>query len=321
MRLGAKLTLWVLIPLVLVLGAMGVVTLRREQEMHQRAASEQVDRIARVLAIPVADALRRGASEELPDIVSRTGLSSGRFGLVVYDPAGQPIERWGLHAQAGAVDPEAVRALSGTARGRGFAEDLDGLGVRSHLLALADGSRLLGGLKVSLSLSEAHQLLEGERWSFLGMLSVLSLALAVLIFVTIRRQVGLPLARLMSGITTLATGGKLEDLAISGQDEVAQVAREFNQLGRRLDEARKRLLQESEYAQNVIQSITDGIIGVDRDCVIRTWNRAMVERNGIPETEVLGRNLWTTFPAFEREGLRAEVEQLLDGTRREVDLR
>ena len=321
MRLGAKLTLWVLIPLILALSTLAAVTLRREQEVHQRNASEQADRIARVLAIPVGDALRRAAPTELAGIVARAGLSPSRFGLVTYDAAGQPLMRWGLHTQAAALDSGSLAALGEAERGRSFTEELDGLAVRSHLVALTGGSRLLGALKVSLSLSEAHRVLEGERWSFLGMLSLLSVALAVLISVTIRRQVGLPLARLMSGITTLASGGKLEDIAISGRDEVAQVAREFNYLGRRLDEARSRLLRESEYARNVIESITDGIIGIDRDGIIRTWNRAMVERNGIPEAEVLGANLWTTFPAFEREGLRTAVEQLLDGTQREVDLR
>jgi two-component system NtrC family sensor kinase len=102
---------------------------------------------------------------------------------------------------------------------------------------------------------------------------------------------------------------------------VAQLAREFNALARNLDEARRRLTQESEHARNVIQSITDGIIGVDPQGKIRTWNRAMVERYGIPESEVLGRGLFEAFPALEREGLRPEMESLLRGEAREFTLR
>ena len=59
MRLGAKLTLWVLIPLLLVLMTFTFVTLQREREVHQREVREEAERIANTLAISVTDALRR----------------------------------------------------------------------------------------------------------------------------------------------------------------------------------------------------------------------------------------------------------------------
>ena len=92
-------------------------------------------------------------------------------------------------------------------------------------------------------------------------------------------------------------------------------------MARYLDEARRRLVQESEYARNVIQNITDGIIGMDSELQIRTWNRAMVERYGIAESEVLGRPLFEAFPTLEREGLGKELNRLLSGERRTFSLR
>jgi PAS domain S-box-containing protein len=102
---------------------------------------------------------------------------------------------------------------------------------------------------------------------------------------------------------------------------VALLAREFNSLARNLDEARRRLLQESEHARNVIQNITDGIIGVDSGMRIRTWNRAMAERYGIADSEVLGRDLFEAFPTLDREGLRSELDRLLQGECRSFSLR
>jgi PAS domain S-box-containing protein len=80
-------------------------------------------------------------------------------------------------------------------------------------------------------------------------------------------------------------------------------------------------VEEGEHARNVIQSITDGIIGIDADCRIRTWNRAMTDRYGITDTEVLGRNLFDAFPPLEWEGLRPAVEGLLSGATPTVLLR
>jgi PAS domain S-box-containing protein len=47
----------------------------------------------------------------------------------------------------------------------------------------------------------------------------------------------------------------------------------------------------------------------------------MVERYGIAESEVLGRDLFEAFPALQREGLREEVGRLLRGERRDFILR
>lgn len=321
MRLGAKLTLWVLIPLLLVLMTFTFVTLQREREVHQREVREEAERIANTLAISVTDALRRRSPADINRIAEESALEKSRFGLAVYDSEGRPILTWGLAWGTGAIGPRELASLSSIPRGVGVVEQEGGTTVRSHLVTLSSGGELLGGLKVSVSLQEAQEVLDRERNYFLGMLGVVCVVMIALVSLTIRRTVSLPLHGLMGRIAALGRGEAPEDVTIPGKDEVAQLAREFNLLAQHLDEARRRLLQESEYARNVIQNITDGIIGVDSGLHIRTWNRAMVERYGIAESEVLGRHLFEAFPTLEREGLREELERLLGGERRTFSLR
>jgi len=321
MRLGAKLTLWLLIPLLLVLGVFAAVTLQRERTVHYREVSEEAERVSNTLAISVTDALRRKNPDEVRRIAEASRLDAVRFGLAVYDSQGRPIFTWGLAAKAGAVGRQELIALSSLPRGFGQEELQGGVPVQSHLIALAAGGELLGGLKVSMRLQEIQEVLDRERNHFLGLLAVVSVVLVLLVSVVIRRTVSLPLHGLMGRIAALGRGLVPGDVTITGRDEVAQLTREFNLLARNLEEARRRLLEESEHARSVIQNITDGIIGVDRTCRIRTWNRAMVERYGIPEAEVLGRDLFEAFPALEREGLRTELERLLTGERKEFFLR
>lgn len=320
MRLGGKLTLWVLIPLLLVLTAFSAVMLRREREVHLRGVRDEAERIANMLAISVAQALRRKNPAEIYRIAEESALQKNRFGLAVYDREGRPILSWGLAWKTGAIAPQQLINLSSVPRGRSIDEEQDGIPLRSHLVPLSVGGELLGVLRVSVSLREAEDFLARERNYFLTMLAVVCVVLAVLVSATIRRTVSLPLRGLMARIAILGRGEAPEDLAVPGKDEVARLAREFNVLARSLDEARRRLLQESEYASNVIQNITDGIIGVDSQLRIRTWNRAMVDRYGIAEFEVLGRDLFEAFPALEREGLRSELDRLLSGECREFTL-
>ena len=321
MRLGAKLTLWVLIPLLLVLITFTLVTLRREREVHQREVWEEAERIANTLGIAVTEALRRQSPGDINRVAEESALDKSRFGLAVYDSQGRPIMTWGLAWGAGAIGARELAGLSSIPRGVGVVEQEGSTMVRSHLVALSSGGELLGALKVSVSLQEMQQVLDRERNYFLGMVAVVGIVLIALVSLTIRRTVSLPLHGLMGRIAALGRGEAPKDVTVPGKDEVAQLARDFNLLARHLDEARRRLLQESEYARNVIQNITDGIIGVDSGLRIRTWNRAMVERYGIAESEVLGRHLFEAFPALDREGLGEELNRLLSGERRTFGLR
>jgi PAS domain S-box-containing protein len=321
MSLGTKLTLWVLIPLLFVLSVFAVVTLRREREVHQREVWGEAERIANSLAITFTEGLLRRDLAILRRIAEQAALEQSRFGLTVYDSQGRPILSWGLASPAGAIGRQEMAALSSLTRGVGLVEQQGDIPVRSYLVALTAGGELVGGLKVSVSLQEMQEVLDRERNYFLGMLAVVSIVLIVLVSVTIRRTVSRPLHGLMERITALGRGQVPEEVILPGRDEVARLAQEFNLLARTLEEARRRLLQETEYARSVIQNVTEGIIGLDREYRIRTWNRAIVERYGISESEVLGRDLFEAFPNLQREGLQQELEPLLHGERRTFSLR
>jgi PAS domain S-box-containing protein len=321
MSLGGKLTLWVLLPILMLLIVYAAITLHREQQIHQGEVRESVERLANTLAISVTDALWRKRPAEISNIVDRSALDKKHFGLVVYDQEGHPILAWGLDAWARGVSRQELMALTSLPRGVGSVEQTSGIPLGSHLIALTADGELLGGLKVSESLEVVQAVLAHERNYFLSMLAVVSIVLVALISITIRRTVTVPLAGLMDRAAVLGRGQIPEDVIVSGRDEVARLAQEFNALARNLEEARQHLVRESKYAQNVVQSITDGIIGLDAAGHIRTWNRAMADRYGIPEAEVLGRDLFEAFPALDREGLKKELNSLFRGERRDFTLR
>ncbi len=280
-----------------------------------------MERTASTLAVAVAEVLQRHSKPDLSEIVKRSGLDPVRFGLAVYDTHGNPYFTWGLFADNRSLRRENLTPLLGLPRGMGRVEEIGDLPVRSHLIALDAGGTLRGGLKVTMSLQEIRAILTRERNTFLGTLAAVALLLIVLISVLIHRTVSRPLGQLTDRISALASGKPTEDVAIAGRDEVAQLSQAFNALGRSLEETRRRLLEEARHARDIVQSITDGIVGVDAAGRIRTWNRAMVDRYGIPEADVLGCNLFEAFPALEAEGLREEVDGLLTGAKPALLLR
>lgn len=67
------------------------------------------------------------------------------------------------------------------------------------------------------------------------------------------------------------------------------------------------------FIRGVVESIRDGVVVVDREGRVVTWNRAMEERYGVAAEEVAGRPLFDIFPNLRREGIASPIERLLAG--------
>lgn len=56
-----------------------------------------------------------------------------------------------------------------------------------------------------------------------------------------------------------------------------------------------------------------GIFGVDREFVVRLWNRCMAEWLALPASRIEGRELGSVLPAFRSAAYRERISQLFDG--------
>jgi PAS domain S-box-containing protein len=68
-----------------------------------------------------------------------------------------------------------------------------------------------------------------------------------------------------------------------------------------------------EFNENVVQSVQDGIVAVDRDFRITLWNKAMEEIRGFKAEEVLGNVITEVFPHVIEQGLDELFQAALDG--------
>ncbi len=78
--------------------------------------------------------------------------------------------------------------------------------------------------------------------------------------------------------------------------------------------AERSLRQLSEVNRAIVDSTVEGIILVDRELRLAMWNPYMEKATGIPENEVIGRNLLEIFPALERQRAYGQLQDALQGT-------
>jgi len=100
-------------------------------------------------------------------------------------------------------------------------------------------------------------------------------------------------------IGTAVAIGVLADIEKRDRLEVAALSREV--------QARERFIT------NVVESLKDGLVVLDREGRVQAWNPAMEHRYEIKAQEVLGKLFLEINPSWKREGLAEPVGRLLRG--------
>jgi PAS domain S-box-containing protein len=78
--------------------------------------------------------------------------------------------------------------------------------------------------------------------------------------------------------------------------------------------------ERDRYIRNVVESLREGLIGLDRDGRITAWNPTMERWSGVPEAELRGRALFDVNPNFTRERVAEPLQRLLRGDIEEFKL-
>jgi PAS domain S-box-containing protein len=91
-------------------------------------------------------------------------------------------------------------------------------------------------------------------------------------------------------------------------------------LGDAEDRERRRVLtlsvdaeERERFIRSIVESLGEGLIVLDRQGRVTTWNRALETRYGVAAAEVVGRNLFEFNPELKREALVEPLERLLRG--------
>jgi len=154
-----------------------------------------------------------------------------------------------------------------------------------------------GAVLVDLDLT--HQIEASRHESLLhlarqiAMSAVVMLALAWLM----RSRVTRPLARLEQASLEFAARGEVrEPVPVDGPREVAELARNFNEMTARIQQARQELQASAARHTAVVEAATDGIITVDDAFRIRMINPAGATMFGYAQADVVGRPLDLLLP-------------------------
>jgi two-component system NtrC family sensor kinase len=242
MRLGLKLTLYLVGAVICTMSVFAYVSIRADRENFLEELSQGMkvfgQAVGETLSVTYGEDRDLEATQEF---VSQLGPIDGLHGLVVYDASGEPV----------AFSPSFIKhPVKGIQPGRVLKTGKDEVGYKEigdtvvyyRLEPIFDPSgNIAGAFLLVRRGKELAQDLFDRRDRIIGTTSALIIVLVVLIFFLVDRNVSRPIGELIRRIRAIGTTTDAEEATRMGQNEITALEREFNLMSARLAASNSRL--------------------------------------------------------------------------------
>ena len=249
---------------------------------HQRQIVNQVDVRLHDVTVSARDGVQRylanGDVEALRALTATIARETATRitvvlpdGLVVADSQEQP-ERMNNHADR----IEFIQALK---RGEGKSERISptlGIGMRYFAVAVDQDGKTIGLLRTSLPVAETRSLARSLQ-PLLWIAALVGSFVGCVFGYRNAKMVTRPVSQLTAAANRIAAGDHQRPVAISGQDEMAQLADSFNRMNREMSTREAELRDTADKLTTVLAGMVEGVLAVDVNHRIQFANRAAGE--------------------------------------------
>ncbi|HXG02572.1 MAG TPA: ATP-binding protein [Candidatus Binatia bacterium] len=249
MGLRGRLLGMLLVPLVVAVGAHGLVRVRQEERRLLDERRRQVAAVAAGVQIALEGALRRGDQADVHRLLFQMTVEHEAIDQIRLFSRGRVPVMASARRQLGGVPADAVAEVMRTGRPVSLAGEAEGVPVFYRVMPIeGPAGSITGAAEVA---AVADDVREMTRRATRDVWVRLALVIAVVAGVTVavvQREVFRPLAALLDGIRRLARGEAEPRLPVQRADELGRVAQAFNHMAAQLAQARRRLVAETERA-------------------------------------------------------------------------
>lgn len=286
MRIGLKLTLALIVPLVALTLFLGWLFQLQGRALLREELAREGRAISRVVAIATEDYLRDRQIADLRQLADRITGYERVLGLRLFDRDGT------LTYQSSTLEPfpfrhwdELRRALAAgeTVEMRRLVGDQPVLGFIVPLVS--QGGGLLGAVQV---LQLESYIAEDERATrdFILQLTVaMAAAIVVIVLLVTRISIGRPIARLVERFREVGARDVPARVPVRGDDELSWLTREFNSMCDRLHATRQTLAREQDQRRSVEGQLRDA----ERLAGLGRMAAGLAHEIGTPLNVILGR--------------------------------
>jgi two-component system, NtrC family, sensor kinase len=249
MRVGTRLCLWLIIPLVAVTALFAYLDQRRSRALLEEELAREGRAVAHTARLAIEDYLRDRQIDDLRGLVESLSGYENILGMRVSDAAGAPIYQ-SKALRRGTCDTAAAvhRALT-ELKPLDTRCDVAGDAVVSHVMPLVDPQGELRGVVEVLRLEPfVDEDARASRNVSLALTLVMIVLTATIVLVVTRWTVGRSVDDLVRSFRRVGSGDMHSPVPVRHEDEFGHLAHEFNGMCARLARSQHALRQAEQLA-------------------------------------------------------------------------
>lgn len=247
MGLRGRLFLFLVLPMAAVFGGYGLLRIQHEEQALLNDEAARMAVTAKALQAAVENALRDRQISDIKRLLAELALLHTQIDRIrIFDLALRPLLVSNPLAIGEDVPAEGLSQAMEERQPILFYRRERGERVLYSLVPLRDRAGIVhGAMEIVRLAGYIDARLADARWDVAQRVGLLTVILAVLLWVGVRQTVLLPIRRLMASVRALAEG-QPRPIPARGPDEFARLARSFNEMAERLAEAHARVVAETE---------------------------------------------------------------------------
>lgn len=244
MKLGTKLVIWLIAIVVVTMAVHGYLSIQQDEANVLREVRVGMRGFTRaVQAVLQERYIERKNFGGIQPFLDAVGPKNNIHNLIVYSANGEVVGRSASVIDASVfpeLDPRPLTkldprpALNGMRGTEGLIRDQRTL-IHYRMEPILDANeRVVGAFVLARHGSRLVESIAQRRNRIISTTTTLIVLLSVLILITVRRNVTRPIGELIQRIREIGQGRWEQRISISGEDEIASLAREFNLMSEEL---------------------------------------------------------------------------------------
>ena len=252
MKIGTKLTLWMTLPLVVIVVLFGYLSLRRSRALLQEELRREGRSIARVTQMAMEDYVRDRQIEDARELVDKITGYERVLGARLFDSDGRLIYQSSTLEAIPALEVAVLREVLSTRTPAQMSTRLHEEQLVHYILPLStEKGEPLGAVQVLQREPFLEEAASSLRQSIVLLTAAMVLATCAVILLVTRYSVSRPIEELVRSLRGVGSGGFESRVSVRRGDEFGRLAQEFNSMCERLERAQESLLAEQEERRRV----------------------------------------------------------------------
>jgi signal transduction histidine kinase len=328
MRIATKLTLFLLLAVAVVMSGFGYIRARQERQRLIAELQQEVLVLANAIKLAVEHALRDRRPQDIQELLAAMVREPNPVDRIrIFDRNLEDISTAMSDESATILVPQAdlEQVLKSGKTLERYLDVQDRPAVYAVLSLKTRRGAIIGVLEVvHLATRVQRQIREANREQVLR-LSLLSLTIALVIWLTVRISIRQPIGQLVRSALAIGHGDLSRRLTLHRRDEIGQLASAFNRMAESLQAAQARTAAEAQarlelerQVQQAQKLATVGRLASEVAHEVGTplnivSGRAEVIQKGLPPDHPLSRHVVTILRQIER--ISGIIRQLLEYAR------